>query len=64
MSVITLEEALGDVSMALDALRAMRNPPDEVAMAYFSLREAEHYLTKAVEYAVEANEARFLSMED
>ena len=48
MSVITLEEALGDVSMALDALRAMRNPSDEAAMAYFNLIDAEHYLTKAV----------------
>lgn len=48
MSRITTEEALGDVAFALDALRAMKNPSDEVAMAIFNLVDAKGYLERSL----------------
>lgn len=64
MSRITTEEALHDVSFALDTLRAIKNPSDEHAMAIFNLTDAQYYLIRALEDMVQADEVRYLSVTD
>ena len=62
MSRITTEEALGDITFALDALRAMKNPSDEVAMAVFNLTDAKYYLERSL--IEEKNVTDYISVSD
>ena len=64
MSRITTEEALHDVSFALDTLRAIKKPSDEHAMAIFNLTDAQYYLGCALRDMAQADEARYLEVTD